>query len=101
MGHKFSLDGAMIPRAVRRVFDEREEERIDVGSQSAVLAIRGRNHVVRLLNLSRAGAMVIYHDMPHIGEEVSLKLLERGDVGGYVRWVRDGRVGIHFARPLE
>ena len=49
----------------------------------------------------RGGVMVIYPDMAHIGEEVTLQLLDRGEVCGHVRWVRDGRVGINFAQPLE
>lgn len=98
---KFGLDGAMIPRTVKRMFDERGEERVEAGSQTAVLAFRGRRNVVRLVNISRSGAMVIFADLPHIGEELSLQLLDRGEVVGHVRWVRDGRVGIHFAKPLE
>jgi hypothetical protein len=83
------------------MFDERHEERVDAVSQTAVLGFRGRRHVVRLLNVSRSGAMVIFADMPHIGEEVALQLLERNEVLGHIRWVRDGRIGIHFATLLE
>lgn len=101
MAAKFALDGTMIPRSVKRMIDERLEERIDTGSQTAVLGFRGRRSVVRLVNLSSSGAMVIFADMPHIGEQVSLQLLERGEVTGQIRWVRDGRIGIHFATPLE
>jgi hypothetical protein len=98
---KFSLDGTMIPRTVKRMFDERGEQRIEAGSQTAVLGWRGRKHVVRLVNVSRSGAMVNFADMPHIGEEVVLQLLERNEVPGHVRWVRDGRIGIHFANLIE
>lgn len=101
MSGKFSLDGSMIPRTVKRMFDERGEERIEAGSRTAALNFRGRRHVVRLINLSRSGAMVAFVEVPHIGEEVSLQLLERGEVPAYVRWVRDGRIGIHFATMLE
>ena len=101
MSHKFSLSGAMIQRSVRRVFDQREEERVDATPQTAVLGLRGRNSVVRLLNVSSAGVMVIYPEMAHIGEQVTLHLLDRGEVCGHVRWVRDGRLGINFAQPLE
>ena len=101
MAGKFSLDGGMIPRTVKRMFDERAEERIEAGSQTAVLHFRGRRHVVRLINVSRAGAMLSFVEVPHIGEEVGLQLLERGEIAGYVRWVRDGRIGIHFIAMLE
>ena len=97
---KFMLDGAMIPRSVRRMFDERAEPRSGE-SQTAVLGIRGRNHVVRLVNSSPSGAMVIFDAMPHIGELVTLQLLGRDPVQAHVRWVRDGRIGVNFVAPLE
>ena len=45
------LDGSMIPRSVRRVFDERLEPRAEAESQTAVLEVRERRHVVRLVNI--------------------------------------------------
>lgn len=98
---KFTLDGGMIPRTVKRMFDERAEPRDDGESQTAVLRHRGRSHVIRVGNLSPSGAMVVYSGVPHIGESVTLQLLDHGAVAGQVRWVRDGRVGINFAAPLE
>ena len=101
MAAKFSLDGGMIPRTVKRMFDERSEPREDAERQTAVLSHRDRKHVIRICNLSSSGAMVAYSGMPHIGETVTLQLLDHGAVTGQVRWVRDGRVGINFAAPLE
>ena len=101
MGAKFSLDGGMIPRTVKRMFDERGEERFGAESHTAVLQHRGRKHVVRLVNLSSSGAMVIFPIMPHIGETVVLQLLGRDPVEALVKWVRDGRIGVNFAAPLE
>ena len=101
MAARFGLDGGMIPRTVKRMFDERSEPRRDGESQTAVLSHRGRNHVIRVGNLSPSGAMIVYSGSPHIGETVTLQLLDHGAVTGQVRWVRDGRVGINFAAPLE
>jgi hypothetical protein len=100
---KFGLEGGMIPRSVRRMFDQRDEPRFDLDGdlQTAVLGRDGRNHVVRVGNISNSGAMVVYSDVPNIGEEVTLQLLDHGAVAGHVRWVRDGRVGINFVAPLE
>ena len=95
------LNGSMIPRSVRRMFDERSEPRDEMVSQTAVLELRGRKHVVRLLNLSPSGAMVIFRAMPHIGEQVALHLSDRGRVCGHICWVRDSRVGVTFAAALE
>ena len=101
MSDRFQLHGAMIPRSVRRMFDERSEDRIETGSQTGVLTLRGKNHVVQLVNLSRSGAMVRCAADAHIGENASLQLLDRGTIDGEVRWLSDGRMGIGFARPIE
>jgi hypothetical protein len=95
------LNGSMIPRSVRRMFDERSEPREDTGSQDAVLELRGRKHDVQVLNLSSSGAMVSFDSAPRIGEEVALHLKERGRVTGHVCWVREGHVGVNFAAATE
>ena len=94
------LNGSMIPRSVRRIFDERSEPR-DEDSRLAELELRGRRHKVRLANLSPSGAMVIFPLMPHIGEEVTLHLSGQGGVSGLVCWVRDGHIGVNFAAAVE
>lgn len=103
MPGKFGLDGGMIPRTVKRMFDERDEPRFDVEGdlQTAVLTHLDHNHVVRVGNVSASGAMVIYADVPNIGDPVTLQLLDHGAVAGHVRWARDGRVGINFVDSLE
>ena len=101
MSSRFHLHGDMIPRTVKRMFDERAEERIESDSRAAVLTLRNRNHVVTLVNLSRSGAMIRFAGGAHIGESVSLQLLDRGAIAGQVRWLRDGRMGVSFTQPLE
>ena len=101
MSSRFQLHGDMIPRAVKRMFDERSEERLEAGCQTAALTVRGRNHLVPVINLSQSGVMVRFAGDAHIGESVSIQLLDRGSIAGQVRWLRDGRMGINFDRPLE
>jgi hypothetical protein len=101
MSSRFQLHGSMIPRTVRRMFDERSEERVESGSQTAILSLRGRNHIVALVNLSSSGVMLRFTGNAHIGESVTLQLLDRGTIDGQVRWLRDGRMGVSFAHPLE
>ena len=96
-----SLSGAMVPRTAQRVVDERGEERLDASAGTAVMTFRGRGHVVRLVNVSPSGAMVIFAPVPHIGEEVALQLIDRGRLSARVRWVRDGRIGVTFESPAE
>jgi hypothetical protein len=97
----FNLDGAMIPRSAQRAIDEREEMRHAAVSNTAVLEFRGRKHVVRLVNVSKSGAMLIFPHMPNIGERLPLQLLGEGFVWAQVRWVKDGRIGLSFTTPLE
>ena len=101
MTSRFSLHGDMIPRTVKRMFDERAEERSSPGTQGGVLSLRGRNHLVQLVNLSSSGAMVRFAGEAHIGETVSLQLLDRGQIDGQVRWLRDGRMGVSFDQPQD
>lgn len=97
----FILEGGMIPRSEVRRIDERGETRHAAQSRTAVLEFRGRKHVVRLANVSKSGAMVIFPHVPNIGERLALQLLDHGFVWTQVRWVKDGRIGLSFASPLE
>lgn len=101
MASTFFLDGSMIPRTEKRSIDERDEPRHAAVSSTAVLDFRGRKHVVRLINISSSGAMVIFPHIPNIGERLTVQLLDRGIVVSQVRWVKDGRIGLSFTAPLE
>ena len=86
---------------LRRLLDERHEQRAPSGSQTAMLDYHGRRHVVRVVNLSPSGAMLVYQGNLPDGDEVTLHLLDHGPVTGQVRWTRDGRLGINFLQPLD
>ena len=101
MASGYFLEGSMIPRSEARSIDERAEARSPSASSTAVLEFRGRKHVVRLINVSSSGAMVVFPHVPNIGERLPLQVLDRGVVSAQVRWVRDGRIGLSFAAPLE
>jgi methyl-accepting chemotaxis protein len=93
----FRLDGGMVPRSAERSIDERAELRHAAVSGTAVLSFRGRRHVVRLVNVSSSGAMIVFPHVPHIGEGVLIQLLDRGQVTAQVIWAKAGRVGLSFA----
>jgi hypothetical protein len=101
MASNFTLDGGMIPRNAQRVIDERSEIRRPAVSSTAMLEFRGRRHVVRLVNVSSSGAMAIFPYVPHIGEKLSVQLLDSGQVAAQVVWVKDGRVGLAFASSSD
>lgn len=101
MASSFFLEGGMVARSARRTIDERDEARLPSVSSTAALEFRGRRHVVRLVNVSESGAMVIFQHQPNIGELLSLQLLDRGNVPAQVRWVKDGRIGLSFDPPVS
>ncbi len=101
MASGFVLEGSMIPRNEKRRIDERGEMRHPAVSNTAVMEFRGRKHVVQLINVSKSGAMVIFPHVPNIGERLPLQLIDHGFVWAQVRWVKDGRIGLSFASPLE
>jgi len=98
---KLSLTGDMIPRSVRRIFEQRSEQRIEPTADHAVLECRGTRVAVQLLNVSESGAMIGCDLVPCIGERVRLHLVDHPTTDGFVRWVRDGRFGINFDVPLS
>ena len=81
--------------------DERANARIETSSQTAALCCDGRRRLVRLINLSRTGAMIGNGDALNAGDRVTLQLIDHGEVEAEVRWAEDGRAGLHFGRPLE
>lgn len=101
MGDDREAQSGGFARSFRRLLDERSEPRSPDSSQTAVLAVRGGNHVVRVVDLSRSGAMVRFAGNAAEGEAVTIQLLDHGLVAGQVRWSRDGRIGIHFTTPID
>ena len=97
----FGLNANMIPRRVRRLFDQRAEPRRVPDDMVAVLGWRGRTAMVTIGNVSRAGAMVLIAEPLRIGERVTLQMLDRPVIEGEVRWLRDGCAGINFAPYLD
>lgn len=81
---------------LRRLLDQRDEERNESGSQTAVLTHRGSKHIVGLVNLSSSGAMICFRGDLAEGDEVQLQLLDHGAVTAQVRWIRDDQIGVSF-----
>lgn len=86
---------------LRRLFDARRERRRGPGAnRSASLSLRGKSHDVRILDLSESGAMIAFDGHGREGDPVTIQLLDHGLVAGQLRWIRDGKAGIFFTRPL-
>lgn len=90
----------IIPRKVARSVDQRNEARHSGLVDDAVLSARGRESLVRVVNISGDGAMVTPATALRIGEPVALRLVGDIRVEGAVRWIRGNRMGINFTTPL-
>lgn len=96
---EMELTGDMVPRTVPRTMDQRSAPRHGPIARGAMLSFRGRMQMVWLSNLSAEGAMIGWQERPRIGEGVTLDL-DGVRVPAFVRWVRDGRVGLNFTGAL-
>lgn len=94
------LAGSMIPRTTKRVQDERFAPRYDGIVRDAVLSARGREQLVRVVNISAEGAMIVPAPPLHIGEAVALRLPGELRVEARVRWIRGDRMGVNLTTPL-
>lgn len=101
MAARFSLDGSMIPRQVKRLFDQRAEPRVEPDPGTGVLNFRGRDHVVQLIDQSPSGVRVEFPHVPNIGETLTIQLMELGSLRAQVRWVREGHIGLAFTTGLR
>lgn len=85
----------------RMLVDARHEPRRPTGLQRTVLTFRGRDHPVRILDISQMGAMISFDGRAEPGETVILQVLDRGPIEGQVRWSNGGRLGIGFAETKD
>ena len=90
------LAGTIITRTEPRRVDDRHEQRHQGVVDGALLHFRGQDHFARVINLSSRGAMLEIALQPRIGERVLIQFPECSRMEGYVRWVRDGRLGVNF-----
>lgn len=91
---------ALIPRNEPRSVDQRSEERLEGLVDCAVLVFRDRQYQVPVVNISSRGTMVESGIIPRIGETVSVEFAHCARIRGFVRWIRDGRIGINFGHEL-
>jgi hypothetical protein len=97
---KLSLDGDIIPRTQPRTTDQRSEERRSDVVDRAVITFRGQEHLVPVLNISARGTMIECDIMPRIGEAVIIQFEHCTKIHGFVRWIREGRVGLNFGHEI-
>ena len=94
------LAGDLIPRMQRRIIDQRSEERHTGLVDRAVIVFRGQEYIVPVINISTRGSMIECDIMPRIGETVVVRFDNCSPIQAYVRWVKDGRLGLNFGHEI-
>jgi hypothetical protein len=80
--------------------DRRGEERREGLVESALLHFRGKAYRVPVLNISSRGAMVECGLDSRLGEPVLVEFDQCSRMHAFVRWAREGRMGLNFGHEL-
>ena len=91
------LTAISIRREEARKCNQRSEDRHLHVVDRAVLRFQRRKYDVQVVNVSSRGAMVAGDLIPHIGARVEIRFEGCNETQCFVRWVRNGRIGLEFA----
>jgi hypothetical protein len=80
--------------------DRRLEDRLEGVVASALVHFRGRPYRVPVLNISTRGTMIESDLEPRLGETVLVEFDECSRIHAFVRWQRDGRIGLNFGHEI-
>ena len=83
-----------------RHVDPRSEPRYHGLVENAVLTFRGAEHIVPVIDISTRGAMIVSDLEPRIGESVIIRFEGCSPIYAFVRWNREGRLGLNFGCEL-
>lgn len=95
-----ALAGDLIPRAQPRLVEQRSEPRHPDIVERAIILFRGQEYRVAVVNISSRGTMIESEIMPRIGESVAVQFEGCTRMQAFVRWVRDGRLGLNFGHEI-
>jgi hypothetical protein len=80
--------------------EQRCEPRYEGVVERATLYFRGEQHPVPVINLSSRGTMIESGIAPRLGESVVIRFEGCSPMHAFVRWVRDGRIGLNFGGEI-
>jgi len=80
--------------------DRRGEARLEGVVDTALLHFRGKPYRVPVLNISSRGAMVECPLETRLGEPVLIEFDQCSSMHAFVRWNREGRLGLNFGHEL-
>ncbi|HEX8240776.1 MAG TPA: PilZ domain-containing protein [Allosphingosinicella sp.] len=80
--------------------DRRCEPRHENLIDSAIIHFRGERHSVPVLNISTRGTMIESAIAPRLGETVLVEFPQCSRIHAFVRWAREGRIGLNFGHEM-
>ena len=86
-----ALDATMFAEVERR-----SEPRLQGVVEQALLSFRGEEYSVPVINISSRGTMIESDIEPRLGESVKIRFDGCSPIYAFVRWAREGRVGLKF-----
>ena len=82
-------------------FEERRSEPRHEGLiDRAIIHFRGQPYPVPVLNISTRGTMIESEIVPRLGETVLVEFPECSRIHAFVRWAREGRIGLNFGHEM-
>lgn len=84
----------------RPVEERRTEPRKAWGGARSVLVFRGNAYPAPVINISSRGTQVECGISPRLGESVVIHFDGCSPIYAFVRWAKDGRVGLNFGCEL-
>ena len=92
------FDQAVSPPAT--FIEQRSEPRHEGLVEYATLCFRTRDFRVPVVNISSRGTMIECDLVPRLGESVMIRFDGCSPLYAFVRWIRDGRIGLNFGCEL-
>ena len=80
--------------------ERRTEPREDCDGVRSVLIFRGESYPAPVLNISSRGVQIESDISPRLGESVMIHFDGCSPIYAFVRWSKDGRVGLNFGCEL-
>ena len=80
--------------------DDRSEVRRSDVVESATLLFRGHKVPAHVLNISSRGTMIECPIAPRLGETIIVEFERCTPVHAFVRWMKDGQLGLRFGHEI-
>lgn len=83
-----------------RAVELRSEPRFEGVVDRAVITFRGTDYPVSVANISARGTMIESDLTPRLGESILIRFQDCSRMHGFVRWSRNGQIGIRFGHEI-